>query len=57
MWFGFDVNLAFVVSFVINAAIHGYVDHLKANRHKINLVTDQLVHLAQILVTALLFLI
>jgi hypothetical protein len=41
---------------VVNAAIHGYVDHLKANQHKINLVTDQLVHLAQILVTAATFL-
>ena len=56
IWFGFDVNLAFVISFAINAAIHGYVDHLKANCHKINLVTDQLIHLAQILVTAAFFL-
>ena len=51
IWFDFDVSLAFVVSFVINAAIHGYVDNLKANRHAINLVFDQLVHLAQIFVT------
>ena len=51
MWFGFDVNLAFVISFLVNAAIHGYVDHLKANCHKINLVDDQLIHLAQIFVT------
>lgn len=37
--------------FVINALIHYYVDNLKANELKINLVEDQSVHLLQILIT------
>ena len=37
--------------FLINAAIHAFVDDLKANRYKINLWTDQIIHLIQILVT------
>ena len=54
--FGFDVSLGFVIAFVVNAFIHGIVDDLKANRHKLNLITDQLIHLAQIFVTAAIFL-
>lgn len=37
--------------FVINVLIHGTVDHLKANLKKINLVTDQLIHVLQIVLT------
>ncbi|WQJ53448.1 MAG: membrane protein [Wendovervirus sonii] len=39
---------------IINTCIHAYIDDIKANRHKINLITDQLCHLAQIIVTFLL---
>ena len=45
------INPAFYVIFVINLAIHAYVDNLKANKHKINLWQDQLIHLAQIILT------
>ena len=34
-----------------NVAVHAYIDHLKANRYKINLWQDQLLHLAQIILT------
>lgn len=37
--------------FGINFTIHSIVDDLKANKHKINLITDQCIHLAQILFT------
>ncbi len=37
--------------FLINWVIHGWVDHLKANKLVINLIVDQSVHLVQILVT------
>ena len=33
--------------FIINAAIHYYIDDLKANQRKINLILDQSVHMAQ----------
>jgi hypothetical protein len=35
--------------------IHAFVDDLKANRFKINLIADQLIHLAQIIGTWLIF--
>lgn len=37
--------------FLGNAAIHAVVDDLKANRFKINLWTDQFIHLWQMLIT------
>lgn len=38
-------------AFVLNWAAHAVVDDLKANRHKINLIHDQLIHVAQIVTT------
>lgn len=37
--------------FIANVAVHAYVDDLKANKLKINLWEDQLIHLAQIILT------
>lgn len=54
---GFSVGVLYVLAFIVNAIIHFIVDDLKANRHKINLIVDQCIHLAQILVTALLFIV
>jgi hypothetical protein len=45
----FQVMLA--VSVIANTVIHSIVDDAKANRLKINLVTDQVIHLAQIVAT------
>lgn len=39
------------IMFVVNLCVHMIVDDLKANRKKINLIQDQLVHLAQVVVT------
>ena len=50
----FHVSAAFLVIFLLNVAIHSFVDDLKANRKKLNLWGDQLIHIAQILVTAFL---
>ena len=36
---------------IVNTIIHAIVDDLKANKKKINLVADQSIHLAQILIT------
>ena len=35
-----------------NTIIHAIVDDLKANRNRLNLIQDQLLHLAQIAITA-----
>lgn len=51
----FDVSWAYFLAFLLNAFVHAIVDDLKANQLKINLVTDQAIHLAQVVVTALIF--
>lgn len=52
IYYRFDIPTLFVLSFTINASIHGFVDDLKANRRKINLITDQSIHIIQITITA-----
>lgn len=52
----FKVHLLFWICFWTNVAIHGIVDDLKANKRKINLITDQMIHIAQIIITLTLFL-
>ena len=44
-----------IFAYIINMVIHGFVDDLKANKFKINLVTDQTIHIIQIIVTWLIF--
>lgn len=51
----FNVSILFVIVFIFNAVIHALVDNLKANKLQINLITDQLIHLLQIFVTATIF--
>lgn len=41
----------FLVFFIANMVIHGIVDDLKANKFKINLITDQFIHFCQIIIT------
>ena len=43
------------IAYVVNMAIHAFVDNLKANKFKINLVIDQTIHIVQIVVTWLIF--
>lgn len=44
-----------IFAYIINMVIHAYVDNLKANKHKINLIIDQLIHIIQIIITWLIF--
>lgn len=46
-WFGF----IFSIVFIINVIVHSVVDDLKANKNKINLLSDQFIHLIQIILT------
>lgn len=39
------------VLFITNLLCHAYVDNEKANKHTINLVQDQCIHILQIIVT------
>lgn len=49
LYFGFTKWI--VVAIILNTIIHGIVDDLKANKHKINLIMDQSVHIVQIVIT------
>jgi hypothetical protein len=50
--FFMDVDeLLLLKLFLINTGVHAFVDDLKANRYKINLWTDQFIHLWQMLIT------
>jgi hypothetical protein len=51
----FILTLPICISFTINIIIHFIVDHLKANKQKINLTIDQFCHLLQIWITAGIF--
>ena len=52
----FQINVMFVILFATNIFVHAQVDHEKANKFTINLWTDQLIHLCQIGLTALILL-
>lgn len=52
----FVVDSSFLIMFAMNVAIHAMIDDLKANEKKINLWEDQLAHLVQIGLTALVLL-
>jgi hypothetical protein len=54
--YSFNVDILFIIGFLINIAIHAVTDDLKANKKKINLWGDQLIHMVQIIVTAIVFL-
>ena len=53
---GFKVNPFLLFLFVINILIHAIIDDLKANEKCINLWQDQLIHMCQIAMTAVLYL-
>lgn len=52
---GFAINVKFGVAFVSNLVIHAVVDHEKANVKSINLITDQWIHMFQIMITWICF--
>lgn len=49
----FQIGAVFMIMFITNTIVHAIVDDLKANKRKINLVTDQSIHISQIIVTFL----
>ena len=40
------------ISVVVNTFIHAYIDDLKCNRHRLNLIQDQSLHIIEIIITA-----
>lgn len=53
---GFDLDVFFLIAFIVNLAVHAITDDVKANKRKINLWIDQVIHLCQIAVTAFILL-
>ena len=53
----FTFSWFYIIAFIVNATIHGIVDDLKANKGKTNLIQDQSIHISQILITYIIFLI
>ena len=47
----FQLNIVFSVVWIGNTLIHSIVDNAKANLKYINLIQDQLIHIAQIVIT------
>ena len=55
MWF--TDALSWSLMALANTIIHAWIDQMKANAHRINLVTDQLLHAAQVVATVLILMI
>lgn len=47
----FNIDYIFILILFANVFIHAFVDNLKANKNKINLWTDQIIHVMQIIIT------
>ena len=47
----FNINYIFIIVLFANVFMHAFVDDLKANKKKINLWTDQIIHVMQIIIT------
>lgn len=46
-----EIGIWYYVLFILNIVVHALTDELKANKKAINLVTDQLIHIFQIVAT------
>ena len=46
-----------LIAFIVNLLAHAFVDNAKANLFKLNLIEDQLIHIAQIIITVLVWLV
>lgn len=53
LFMNFNVGFEFVMLFVWNIFLHAITDNAKANKKKINLIQDQIVHILQIIATFL----
>jgi len=51
----FQCSIGFIFAFLVNFITHALVDNMKANERRINLICDQAIHIAQIVLTFLAF--
>jgi hypothetical protein len=57
IYYKLDIGTSFIIQMVGNAIIHGFVDDIKANKKLINLYQDQSIHVIQIILTFVRFVI
>lgn len=50
-------NLLMLVVIILNMGVHFIVDHIKCNKLRINLIVDQSIHILQILLTWVIFIV
>ena len=50
-FYGFIIPI--FISLIVNSLIHAYIDDMKCNKVRINLVQDQALHIVQIIITAI----
>ncbi len=50
-------NLLMLMVIILNIGVHFVVDHFKCNRLRINLIVDQSIHIVQILLTWVIFIV
>lgn len=48
---GLQLDIWIIALYIINTALHAYIDDRKANKRTINLIQDQICHLLQIIAT------
>lgn len=51
----YECYLYYALLVILQTPIHAYIDHVKCNKLKINLVTDQAFHLVQIVLPFILY--
>ena len=55
-YINFQIDALFILTFIWNTIMHAVVDNMKANRYTINLIEDQIIHIIQIILSAICFL-
>ena len=54
-YLGFTIGQEFIIMFLVNVVFHVIIDNAKANWKLINLWTDQVAHILQIVITFIVF--
>lgn len=51
----YQIGFGFLILLIVNTVVHTFIDDLKANKEKINLWGDQILHIIQVLATFLIY--
>lgn len=56
VYYGFNMGIDYLFLFIVNAFVHAVVDDAKANQKRLNLISDQIIHIIQIVMMAIIML-